>query len=178
MSEFEPAIAVVLAHEGGWVDDPDDPGGETNFGISSLIISREGLTSIDLGLDPVTAAQGGWLKAMTVDAAKNIYRRLFWDRYLYGRIEDQTCATKVFDAAVNLGPARAHQFAQFVAQCPVDGIFGPETCRAINACAPADFLEGFTAQLVGYYQGLVEAKPRLGKFLHNWLNRASWPKGH
>ena len=174
MSDFAPAIAVVLAHEGRWVDDPDDPGGETNFGISTLIIRREGLTSKDLGVDPNTIGQPGWLKAMTMETATALYKRLFWDRYGYAAINDQTVATKIFDAAVNMGPARAHQYAQFVAQCPIDGILGPVSIAAINACNPGNFIAGYTAQLVGRYSDLVAHNPSLQKFLANWMRRAAW----
>jgi lysozyme family protein len=178
VSTFEPAIAVVLKHEGGYVSDPVDPGGETNFGISSLIISREGLSSADLGLDPATAGKPGWLQAMTVDTAKALYQRLFWDRYGYSRIADQQVATKVFDAAVNIGPKRAHLKAQMVAGLQakqLDGILGMESVGAINLVEPAKFLVQYAALLASYYRALVTERPQLSKFLSNWLRRAAWP---
>lgn len=174
MSSFDPAIAVVLKHEGGWVSDPADPGGETNFGISSVIISREGLSSADLGLDPATAGQEGWLKAMTEETARGLYKRLFWDRYGYEAIADQVVATKLFDAAVNIGPRRAHARAQVLVGVAADGVLGPVSLTAINAMDPRMFVIGYSAQLAAYYRGLVDEKPALSKFLNNWLHRAAW----
>jgi lysozyme family protein len=179
VSDFDAAIAVVLQHEGGWVSNPRDPGGETNFGISTLIIEREGLKAEDLHLDPTTFKQPGWLKAMTVDTAKSLYRRLFWDRFGYGRISDELAATKIFDCAVNCGPPRAHVFAQRAATrlghaATPDGIIGDETFSAINACSPQAFVNAFAEEMRAYYEGLVAARPALAVFESNWLKRARW----
>lgn len=172
MSTFEDAIPIILAHEGGWVSNPADPGGETNYGISTLIIEREGITNEDLGLPP--GREPGWLKALSVDAAKSIYKRLFWDKYGYGQIEDQKAATKVFDCSVNCGPGRAHVFAQDVAGVHVDGILGPVSYAAINAIEPQSFVNAFGAEMASYYNNLVAKKPTLAIFLRNWLRRAAW----
>jgi lysozyme family protein len=180
MSSFGPAIAVVLRHEGGWVDDPDDLGGETNYGISSLIIKRENISPAYLGLNPDTQGQRGWLRPLSVEAASRVYERLFWDRYGYKAILDQTVATKVFDCAVNCGPARAHAMAQRAAavvsgaQVTADGIMGPKTIAAINACQPAAFVAAFAQQMRNHYEAIIQARPQNAKFRANWLRRAAW----
>ena len=71
MADFNYAIKVILKHEGGWVSDPADPGGETNFGISMLIIGREKITDAELG---VKYTGPGWLKNMKVENASAIYK--------------------------------------------------------------------------------------------------------
>ena len=109
--KFDYAVGVVHRHEGGWVSDPSDLGGETNFGISSLIIQREGLTNEFLGLPADAPRTPGWLKAMKIEAATKVYHLLFWDKYGYERIADTMVATKVFDCSVNCGPSRAHTMA-------------------------------------------------------------------
>lgn len=172
MATFEDAIPVILAHEGGWVANPKDPGGETNYGISTLIIEREGITNEELGLPP--GRDPGWLKAMTKDAAIGIYKRLFWDKFDYGRINDQTAATKVFDCAVNCGPSRAHVMAQRVAGVAQDGILGPQSIDAINKLDSKQFVAAFAYAMRNYYTELVERKPSLGVFLSNWLRRSTW----
>jgi lysozyme family protein len=176
MSTFELAIPVILKHEGGWVNNPADPGGETNFGISMLMVKREGMTPAQLGIPDFNP---GSMKLMKVEAAKDIYRKLFWDKPGYDRINDQLVATKIFDCAVNCGPGRAHKMAQKAANrlgagLGVDGNLGPLSIAAINACDPAQFLQAMAAEMLLYYQGIVAKNPSLGVFLKNWTHRAAW----
>jgi len=178
MSNFEQAVQVVLAHEGTpenfWVDDPVDPGGETVWGWSMSTIKTLNLTPRDLGLN-LEAFVPGCLKGVTRDTCAELYRRFFWQKYGYGYLDDQRVATKVFDAAVNIGPVRAHVRAQQVAQAPiVDGVIGPMTIGAINRMEAGRFVAAYSNALEVYYRGLVQAKPPLGKFLANWLKRAQW----
>lgn len=178
MSSFEKAIPVVLRNEGGWVDNPIDPGGETNFGISMLMVKREGMTPEQLGIPDFEL---GSMKLMKVEVAVEIYRKLFWDKHGYGRIIDDACATKVFDCGVNCGPKRSHMMAQrAVNSCEsmplvhVDGILGAASIAAINSVDPNKFLCVFRMQMEDYYRELVAEKPALEVFLKNWLHRASW----
>lgn len=176
MSDFNVAIQVVLTHEGGWVSNPNDPGGETNFGWSMMNIQRIGLTPDDLGVpnfDP------GCLKSMTVDTAIALYKKYYWDPGGYEAILDQTSATKIFDCGINCGPAHAHQMAQRAAtacgrQVTADGVLGPMSIAAINTIFAPDFVRAMGAQMEAYYRALVAAKPSDAEFLSNWLKRAAW----
>lgn len=177
-STFEQAIPVLMAHEGGWVDDPQDPGGETNYGWSMLTIERLGLTPRDLGIDQDKFTPG-CLKLMTADTAQALYRKYFWNRYGYGAIANQTAATKVFDAAVNMGPSRAAVFAQNVCnaqghQVSPDGVLGPISFAAINAIDGATFVRAYAQQMTDYYLAVIAAHPNESKFKSNWLHRAQW----
>lgn len=176
MSVFANAIPVILRHEGGWVNDPDDLGGETNYGISTLIIKREGITAEELG---ISSFRPGALKGMTVDAAKAVYKKIYWDRYKYGEVTDDTVATKIFDAAVNCGPYWGHLLAQKAANAcgqklEEDGKFGPLTRAGINACNPEQWLKEMASAMAGHYQDITVKRPRNRKFLKNWLKRAAW----
>lgn len=178
MSDFDPAVAVVLQHEGGWVDDPADAGGETNFGWSMSTIRSLGLSPRELGLDQDDFTPG-CLRAMTRETATSLYRAHFWVPYRYSLLADQRVATKVFDAAVNMGPHRACVFAQLSAEdlgagvgLRIDGVLGPDTAAAINGCPEQAFLDTYGAHLAGYYRAL--AKGAQAKFLPNWLHRAAW----
>ncbi len=176
MSTFENAIPVVLRHEGGYVFNPDDPGGETNFGISMLIIRREKITPQMLGIPDFNP---GSMKLMNVDAAKAIYKTRFWDRYDYGRLNDQFVATKIFDCGVNCGPERAHRMAQQAANAcgqkiDVDGNLGPISVAAINACDRGKFLMAMKSEMERYYTTLASQRPKLQQFLKIWLKRAAW----
>lgn len=197
MSSFDQAIKVVLMHEGGWVNDPDDLGGETNFGISTLIIEREHLTPEFLGLarvpPPPVFVNGketlesklarqqfiGWLRPLTVETATKIYRLLFWDRYHYAGIIDQAAATKVFDFAVNAGPHNAAAVAQTAANgcgfaCEVDGSLGALSFAAINASEPKLFVAQMRKAMEDYYNLIIAKRPKNEKFRSNWMHRAAW----
>jgi lysozyme family protein len=148
MANFELAIPTVLTNEGGYVNDPDDPGGETNFGIS-----KRSYPSLDI-------------KHLTVEDATAIYLRYFWK---FGGIEDQAVATKLFDAYVNM-KSHAIKAAQEVTQLPIDGVYGPHTEAAINNMA--GFLAAYRNRLVQYYLDIVTFNPEDAKFLDGWLRRA------
>ncbi len=94
MAKFKSAIPTIFLHEGGSVNHPNDPGGETNFGITKR-------TYPHLDIKNLTKAQ-----------AREIYRRDFWNPGKYEKIDNQQAATKVFDMAVNMGPKRAHRLLQ------------------------------------------------------------------
>lgn len=176
MSDFDKAIVTILKHEGGWVDHPADPGGETNFGISMLMVKREGMTPQELG---IPSFDKGNMKLMSVDTAKKIYRKFFWDKAQYDLFTDDVVATKVFDCAVNCGPGRSHKMAQQAANklgqtLTVDGKLGPKSFAAINSCDPKSFLVAMSNEMKAYYDGLVAAKPALQVFIKNWTKRAAW----
>jgi len=115
---------------------------------------------------------------MKVEAAKAVYKRLFWDPGQYAMIDDQTCATKVFDFAINAGPGNSAKVAQRAAndcghQLVVDGDLGPKSFAAINACGPA-FVGTMAYEMGKYYRAVVANRPASAKFLKNWLKRAAW----
>jgi lysozyme family protein len=154
--KFQRAITATLAFEGGYANDPDDPGGETNFGITKRTYPH---------LD---------IRTLTRDQAADIYHRDWWLRYGYDRISDAALAAKLFDLAVNIGPQRAHALLQKAfnrtAATPlkVDGILGPASICAVNAHPdPAHLLAELKLLAVEYYLGLEKSK-----FLAGWVRRA------
>jgi len=167
-SHFNEAVKVVLAHEGGFADDTADPGGATNFGISLRFAKPLGYAE--------TADE---IRNLTINQAVEIYRKEFWDTYGYERIRNARVATKLFDACVNMGPGRAHRFAQQA--CGVglvlDGVLGHKSIEYINACDPDAWLLAMGACCASYYHQLAEKKPQMKKFLRGWLKRARWPLG-
>ncbi|MDE2468020.1 MAG: hypothetical protein KGL35_04590, partial [Bradyrhizobium sp.] len=122
---FVSAVTKTLGFEGGLADDPRDPGGITNFGIS-------------LRSHPGLGADG--IRALTRDQAIAIYYADPWQRYGYGRLEP-LIAEKVFDLAVNLGASESHKLLQRAASaCGIrlqdDGVIGPRTESAANVLNP------------------------------------------
>ena len=177
MSRFDDAFPVILAHEGGYVDDPADPGGATHYGISLRFLRREGL---DLNMDG--DVDGDDVRGMTKTAAMALYREFFWEQNGYSRIVDSQVATKVFDLCVNMGAPRAHRLLQKALNAckytlEVDGVFGPKTLLATNQAEARELLLALCSEAADYYRVLVELKPQLGRFLNGWLKRAFWPFG-
>jgi lysozyme family protein len=161
MAEFRLAIPTVLRHEGGYVNDPNDAGGETAFGISRRSYP-------DLDIAHLTRAE-----------AEEIYRRDFWAPLQLDLVQDQHVATKVFDSAVLIGRSRAVTFLQRAVQSaggglvPVDGHIGPDTLQAVNTASPLLLIEAYRRLLATYYKALAEAVPTNAKFLKGWLSRAN-----
>jgi len=177
MSSFDFALPVILAHEGGWSDNPRDPGGATKYGISLRFLRAQG---IDLDMDGDVDADD--VRALSPQHAAALYRARFWDAEGYGRIVDQQVATKVCDMSVNMGPRRAHRLCQrALNECgerlEVDGVLGPDTVDAVNRTEARELLLELCAEQTAYYTTLAEVKPALAVFLVGWTRRARWPWG-
>lgn len=160
MANFDKAVDIVLAHEGGYVNHPADPGGETKYGISKRSYPNEDI------------------KNLTIARAKEIYFADFWKPYKYDQITSDSVATKIFDTAVNTGAKRAFRFAQQAANTlgknlVVDGIFGNGTLAAINSLSSDAFLSAYRTIQADYYKSIVAANPSKGVFLRGWLTRAA-----
>ena len=185
MADFLPALRVLLLHEGGFVDDPNDHGGVTNFGISvKVIVPHFGLTADDLGIPDLSSAS---IRSMSLDSAIEVYRKHYWLAEGYGQLVDQDVATKVFDSAVNFTPRaqvrfnRGHLLLQKAlcdlgAEIELDGIFGGQTLQAANKTDPQLLLREFCATLSDWYRAIVKADPTQARFLAGWLKRASWSR--
>ena len=172
MSTFELAIPTVLRHEGRFVDNPADPGGATNFGISLRWLAANNLLSVlEREEGDITQSALNAVKSMTQEDAEVFYRIQWWDQYGYGRVIGQSIATKIFDTAVNLGARPAHRIAQKAAGVVADGVLGSESIAALNA-AQASLLHSMQDLQAQYYQALVNRNPSLDIFLAGWLNRA------
>ena len=178
MALFDKSILVLLQHEGGLVDHPADAAGITNFGIS-LRFLKEYPHVGDFDNDGDVDAED--IKNMTIDDAKKIYKELWWDKYKYGNIVDQTIATKVFDASVNMGSKRAHKLLQaalnkaFGLKLTVDGILGPASIGVVNACTDDTeqlLLTAYCNQMWSFYQNIIAHNPKLKVFEKGWKNRA------
>ena len=153
MALFELAIVETMKWEGGYVSDPNDPGGETNFGIAKRDHPNEDIQN------------------MTVDRAKQIYRDGYW-KNLYSQINSQAVANKLFDMGCNLGVGTAVKLLQSALGVPVDGSFGPNTLAATNEAGDA-VLPSYKQKLCEHYPELVVRNPNLSKFLGGWLRRAN-----
>jgi lysozyme family protein len=157
---FDQAFDYVMSHEGGYSDDPVDPGKATKYGISSR-------TYPDINIANLTMCQ-----------AKQIYLDDWWKLYGYDRIPHYTIAAKVFDLAINMGPSEAHKIFQRALHAAgqrhvtVDGVIGSQTLTAFSKTDPREVLSAMKAEAAWYYRNLISARPELKHFENGWLNRA------
>jgi lysozyme family protein len=158
---FEPALAFVLRWEGGLVDNPADPGGRTNQGVTQKVYDawrqQQGEQPRDVKL--IEAAE-----------VATIYRSGYWTPACCDGLA-APLALAEFDTAVNMGVKRAIRFLQTAVKSTVDGNFGPDTQRAIAACDAGDALVGYCNARESYYKQLVAQNAQLSVFLKGWLNR-------
>lgn len=126
-SSYGAALACVLAHEGGYTNHPDDPGGPTNFGIT--------ISDYRKYVKPDASAAD--VRAMTLDQAKAIYRAKYWDALSCDALP-AGLDYAVFDYGVNSGISRSAKVLQRMLDIADDGVIGPATLAAVkNRGAPA-----------------------------------------
>jgi lysozyme family protein len=158
MADFQKALAYTLKHEGGWSDDPADPGGATMQGITLA-------TARNYGIETREA-----LRAISQEKVAEIYGAGYW---LFGQVDDQRVATKLFDMAVNMGAAAAVKILQLAVLAAPDGKWGPKTLAATNAADPKVLLAALCRGSAERYRAIVEKRPASAKFLKGWLRRAA-----
>lgn len=149
---FDVAFDKLLKHEGGYVNHPSDPGGETNFGITKRVAVENGYT--------------GDMKSMPVETAKQIYKRMYWDAV---RADDLPSDIRysVFDAAVNSGVSQSARWLQRACGVRDDGVIGPQTIRAANSMHSDGLKRRLLAQRLRFMAGL----PTWPAFGRGWANR-------
>lgn len=155
LKTFDEIIEKVLEHEGGYVNDATDRGGETKHGISKRAYPDEDI------------------KGLTVERAKELYKRDYWDRFKCGQLPDRIRHI-YFDMCVNMGGGRATKILQEACnsknsyKIDVDGGIGKNTIKA------SANLEDFRlrAYRVMFYAELVMKKPDQEKFWVGWFRRS------
>ena len=158
-NKFLKAFEYLMYHEGGYVNDKQDAGGETRYGIS-----KRSYPQLDI-------------KSLTRDQARQIYFVDFWMKAKCEQIDDENIATKFFDLAVHTGIPQAVKLIQRALraageQVAEDGIIGPITLSAINKADPTDLLAALKSEAAGLYRLIAQANPSQQKFINGWLNRA------
>jgi len=163
--DIEPELEVVFNElidmEGGYVNDPDDPGGETNWGITIDTARRFGYNSD--------------MKDLTLKEAIEIYYRAYWLKNKYDQIDSIKLAKEVFEQSVNYW-SDANEYLQESynllnpdEHITVDGIIGPNTLKAINSEDPERLFLVMNALQARHYIELTERNPVQSKYLYGRL---------
>lgn len=166
---FDKAFEYTMPFEGwdAYTNDPDDKGGATKYGITVRT-----LKAIRFDVDGDGDVTENDVKSLTYSQAKDILKRKYWDVIQADSIESERIAIKLFDCAVNMGPARATRIAQEALNdlrygLVVDGLMGPKTLSSLNGSDEDVFFLFLVSRLEQFYVGLNQRK-----FLKGWLRRA------
>ncbi|MCV6824165.1 MULTISPECIES: holin-associated N-acetylmuramidase [Halocynthiibacter] len=170
----------IISREGGFVNDPDDPGGATKYGVTLKTLKRLGL---DVTGDNSVDIQD--VTALTREQAVEIYLRHYYDAPRIGTLPRGVQAS-VFDMYVNAG-ANAVRILQRLLNdmgysVRVDGVIGPETAAVTQEAhdiAPRAFVDAYGIARRNYYYALADARPASRKFARRrdggkggWIKRA------
>lgn len=150
MKTFDDAFTALMGNEGGYVDNPADPGGASMYGVTERVARAHGYT--------------GAMPDLPLDTAKAIAKAEYWDRFSCDQF-DIRIAFQVFDAAYNGG--RPILWLQQAVGASPDGAMGPQTIAAVKAADPLKVVILFNASRILYYTGL-STWPDFGK---GWTNR-------
>lgn len=167
MSDLKISISKTLVHEGGYVNNPADPGGATKYGVTQRDIN--GLPGF-----PANVAD------LTEDQAITYYLQYYWIKFgskgklaqtYYPQIIAQGVLDKLYDMSVLFGIGTAVQLLQIVLNCATDGAFGPNALAAVNQAEPVSLLQSFQTALVSHAIGIANATPSSRQFLAGWIRR-------
>lgn len=180
MKSVEAIADEILSREGGFVNDPDDPGGATNFGVTIGTMRR---LRLDLDGDgEVTTAD---VRALDRQQAKDIFIRDYFERPRIGALPEALQAS-VFDMYVNAGAAAIEILQRLLRDMgqpiTVDGIIGPRTIEAARiafAAAPNHLADAYGIARRNYYYALADRRPASRKYARRrdggkggWIARA------
>jgi len=150
MNCFNAFIERVLMHEGGYVNNPRDPGGETNWGVSKRSYPLLSIASL------------------TRQDAIGIYRRDYWNKMQCDKMP-AALAFQVLDAAINHGRGNATRWLQRIVGVAEDGIIGPLTMAAIEQADALGLVFSFNSERLRFYASLST----FGVFGRGWIRRVA-----
>lgn len=180
MQTVEVIAREIVVREGGFVNDPDDPGGATNHGVTLATMKRLGL---DLNRDGRTDVAD--VRALTAGQAADIYVEHYFARTGVGLLPEALQAS-VFDMMVNAGGNAVSVLQRLVTKmgfpCTADGAIGPQTARAAGlawAAAPEYLNDAYAIARRNYYYALADSRPASRKYARKrdggkggWITRA------
>lgn len=180
MKTVKELAAEIVAREGGFVNDPDDPGGATKHGVTLNTLRRLGL---DITRD--TRIDIADVRALTQAQAVDIYVEYYFNRTGIAALPDPLQAS-VFDMSVNAGGNAVKVLQRLLTSmgfpCDPDGQIGPQTIRAAQMAyeaAPSHLVDAYGIARRNYYYALADARPASRKYARRrdggkggWITRA------
>lgn len=169
MADLNRYFPTLLKHEGGFVNNPKDPGGATNKGIT--FGTFKSVAKKLLGIEPSIEN----LKKLSSEQALKIYRVNYWSPICGDEILHEPTAFIVFDFYVNAGKPAIKLLQQTLVsqgfKIVVDGVMGPLSYKALNAGNNVVIYNAYKQARINYYTNLAKRRPTLKVFLKGWLKR-------
>lgn len=173
MANFTISLHKTLLHEGGYINDPDDRGGETYKGISRNAHKNwKGWKILDS-----YKYKKEFPKILDTDIElhreiERFYLINYWNPLKADLINHQYVANSIFDFGVNAGIKTSVKLAQSIIEVETDGIIGTLTLGKLNAQDSNNFLTAFTVKKIAYYISIIKNRPANKKFLYGWIIRS------
>jgi len=158
---YDKCLELILHHEGGYVNHPSDPGGETNMGVTKRVY-EEWCMKNDLHTKD--------MKELTFEDVAPIYRKNYWDR-IRGDSLPSGLDLCIFDFGVNAGVGRAAKFIQSIIGTTVDGGIGPMTLGSIEAYIQIEGIEATIDKYQNDRQEYYESLSTFETFGKGWTRR-------
>jgi hypothetical protein len=153
---WDACFAMVLKHEGGFVNHPKDPGGMTNLGVTKDSWERY------LNRD-VSEAD---MRALTPEVVKPFYKAMYWDKMKCDNLPSGVDYA-AYDFAVNSGVGRASKYLQRIANVADDGIIGKKSVEAICAYDPSQMVNDLCEMRLNFLRSLAN----FATFGRGWESR-------
>ena len=155
---WDESFEMVLAHEGGFVNHPKDPGGMTNLGVTKAAWEGYVGRSVD----------EAFMRSLTPEVVKPFYKAMYWDK-IKGDQLPAGVDYAAYDLAVNSGVGRASKYLQEIAGVPADGVLGPKSMGAIRECAPQELADALCDKRLDFLKRL----PTFETFGKGWSRRVA-----
>lgn len=171
MTDFDKIHEFVAKWEGGYVDDPSDRGGTTNYGISLAFLKGLPIEDADINHDGIVDKRD--IKALTKAQAKELLRHYFWQNMRLDTLSliKPRLAAACYNFAMNMGMGTARKLAQAAVGTTADGAWGPKTWKAFYECRDEDAALKMCRLARERYEGIARNNPSQQRFLKGWLNR-------
>lgn len=153
---WDKCFSLVLENEGGFVNNPKDPGGMTNLGVTKQV--WESWVDRD-----VTESE---MRSLTPNIVKPLYKKNYWDK-IRGDQLPLGVDYAAYDFAVNSGIGKSSRILQQIAAVPADGIIGPQSIAAILACNPDEMIDTICDTRLQFLKNL----PTWATFGRGWQSR-------
>ncbi len=163
MKQFNSCLEIILHHEGGYVNHPADPGGETNLGVTKRVYEayckKNGLRAKSM-------------KSLEITDVAPIYKTEYWDR-VKGDDMPRALALCVFDFGVNAGTGRAAKYLQGMIGTKKDGGIGPNTLKKLDEYIREHGVDGAVRNYQSLRQKYYEKLKTFKTFGRGWTRRVT-----
>ena len=194
MADFKKEYDKTMSHEGGYVHDPDDAGGETYKGVARRFHPGwEGWSIIDGAKEESDFPKCLDLDMRLQSLIESFYKQHYWDCFQGDKIPSQRVAGELFDTGVNMGNKRAVKFLQralnylnrdgkMFPDMVDDGILGPGTLKSLSIILNKDgddlLFKIMNVLQAQHYLNYMSKSPTQEKYCRGWFNRVTFSKGH